>query len=388
MIDNFDYIVVGTGFSGATAANLLAEKGYKVLVIEKRAEIGGNMFDEKDGSGSYVHRYGPHLFHTGISRVYNYVCSFSEFYEYKHKVFGSIDGEIVPIPFNFESIDKLFSKEQAESYKKLLAENYPGREKITINELRQNANSDVKAISEYVYQKVFLNYTKKQWGVGDPSELDGLVTDRVPVALGFGNNYFTDKYQVMPKNGYSLLFGRMLDHKNIQLMLNTDALDVIEIDWENNTALYSGQPFAGKIIYTGQIDSLLKYKFGKLEYRTVEFRFETLPMRRFQQNSVINYPNEHDYTRITEFKHFMQEFPQTDKTTIMYEYPKAHGIADEPYYPVPKNANKETYEKYRNAGQSINNIEFLGRLAEYKYYNMDQAIENAMNLVNRLTKDR
>lgn len=377
---DFDAIIVGAGFAGTVIAQQLADlKDYKVLIIEKRNHIAGNMYDGLNDFGVEVHHYGPHLFHTNSDDVYNYLSLFTDWYDYKHKVIGSIGGKFVPIPFNFSSIDILFDNEKATEYKKLLLKSFPDQHKVSINDLLNHSNENICEFGIYVYENVFVNYTSKQWGI-HPNDIDKSVLNRVPVVLGYEDGYFQDKYQYMPSKGYLNLFQKMLSSNNISVVLNCDINSIIKI--ENDFLYLNNHKVSVPFIYTGMIDALCEYKYGTLPYRSLDMVFENYNIENFQQNSVINYPNEHEYTRITEFKYFTPTNTK-GKTTVLMEYPKTFRNDEngsEPYYPINNNSNDLLYEKYKNDLCKIPNIFLCGRLAEYKYYNMDGAILNALSI--------
>jgi len=373
----FDYIIVGTGFAGSVIAHrLAAEQNKKVLMIEKRSHIGGNCYDFIDENGINIHKYGPHLFHTDNKEVYEFLSKFAEFDPYEHLVLAYIDEKNVNIPFNFNTLYQLFSEERAKRFEKALLEHFLPNQKIPILELKKSADEDLQYLANYIYEKMFVNYTAKQWGV-KPEEIDSSVTARVPVFVGNDNRYFHDKYQVIPKEGYSKIFERMLDHHNIDLLLDTDFDDLCHIDEQK--IYYKGSEFKGKVIYTGPIDELFSYQYGVLEYRSIDLQFETVDQEFFQEVAVVNYPNDHKFTRITEFKHIHPI--KTPKTTILKEYPQAF-VPNEnvAYYPVFTKENQERYEAYNKLSSTINNLALVGRLAEFKYYDMDDVIERALEV--------
>ncbi len=373
----FDYIIVGTGFAGSVIAHrLAAEQNKKVLMIEKRTHIGGNCYDFIDENGINIHKYGPHLFHTDNKEVYEFLSKFAEFDPYEHLVLAYIDEKNVNIPFNFNTLYQLFSEERAKRFEKALLKHFSPNQKIPILELKKSADADLQYLANYIYEKMFVNYTAKQWGV-KPEEIDSSVTARVPVFVGNDNRYFHDKYQVVPKEGYTKIFERMLDHPNIDLLLDTDFDDLCHIDEQK--IYYKGSEFKGKVIYTGPIDELFSYRYGVLEYRSIDLQFETVDQEFFQEAAVVNYPNDHKFTRITEFKHIHPV--KTSKTTILKEYPQAfvpnENIA---YYPVFTEENQERYEAYNKLSSTINNLTLVGRLAEFKYYDMDDVIDRALEV--------
>ncbi|MCF7861680.1 UDP-galactopyranose mutase [Candidatus Woesearchaeota archaeon] len=358
-------LVIGAGMTGATIARKLAEQGEKVLVVEIRNHIGGNCHDYFTRDGNYIQTYGPHIFHTSDREVWEFLSEFTEWNDYQHKVLAHVDGKLLPVPFNLKSLGMSFSKEQAERMKsKLLAE--IGMEKsITILKLREAEDPDLKILGEYVYEKIFLNYTIKQWD-NKPDEIDPQVTNRVPVFVSEDDRYFrNDPFQGIPIGGFQPIFERMLDHKNIKIMLQTNCKDMMKL-------------FNYKHIFvTSPIDQFFEYKFGNLKYRRIHLKFEEHSGPSIQENSVINYPNDHDYTRITEFNKFLNL--DRERTTICKEYPSwSKGYLA---YPLLKEDNMELLAKYNELAKDKKNTYFAGRLAECKYYNMDQACRRGINLV-------
>jgi UDP-galactopyranose mutase len=360
----FDYLIVGAGLAGATMAERLASRlGKKVLIVDTRNHIGGNTYDYYDNDGILVHKYGPHIFHTNSKDVFDYLGNFTDWRPYEHRVLASVDGMFVPIPINLNTINKLYSlnlcNEEVDAF----------LEKKAIKKERVITSEDVviNKVGKELYEKFFKGYTKKQWGI-DAAELDASVTARVPTRNNRDDRYFTDTYQAMPLHGYTKMFEKMLNHPNIKVMLNTDYKEII------NTI-----PFK-KMIYTGPVDYYFDNCFGKLPYRSIEFKFETINEEKYQSTGTINFPNEHPYTRITEFKYLTgQKHP---KTSIVFEYPKDEG---DPYYPVPRPENAELYKKYQQLADEQTDVYFTGRLATYKYYNMDQVVAQSLTLFKKLT---
>jgi len=376
----FDYIIVGAGYAGSVMAERIATQlNKKVLIIEKRDHIAGNCFDFKDENNILIHKYGPHLFHTNNKQVFEYLSQFTSWDIYNHKVLAFIDGKKVPIPFNFNTLYEVFPNELAKRIEKKLLENYEYNSKIPILELKKSTDKDMQFLADFVYEKIFVHYTAKQWGM-KPEDMDGAVTARVPIFIGRDNRYFNDKYQVVPSKGYTEVFKNMLNHKNIKLMLNTDFKEVCKITEEGFEFL--GTEFKGKIIYTGQIDELFNYKFGELPYRSVDMAYETVDKEYYQEAATVNYPNNYDFTRITEFKHIHPT--KSDKTTILKEYPKAYDkTKDTPYYPIFTEFNQEKYNRYLEYSKQWQNLILLGRLAEYKYYDMDDIVERALEVFEK-----
>jgi UDP-galactopyranose mutase len=359
----FDYLVVGAGFAGSVLAERLARgSGKRVLICDQRAHIGGNAYDEYDSAGVLVHRYGPHIFHTNSAEVFNYLSRFTDWRGYEHRVLASVDGQLLPMPINLDTINRLYGlnldSAGVEDYLASVAE--------TRATVRTSEDVVLSRVGRDLYEKFFRNYTRKQWGL-DPSELDAQVAARIPVRTNRDDRYFTDEYQAMPRRGFTRLFENLLDHPNISILLNTDYREIAdEIPYR-------------KMIYTGPIDEFFDLRFGKLPYRSLQFRHETHDRERFQPAAVVNYPNEHDYTRITEFKYLTgQEHRQT---SVVYEFPKAEG---DPYYPIPQAANAAIYKQYRELAEATPGVRFVGRLATYRYYNMDQVIAQALTVYKKI----
>lgn len=377
----YDAIVAGSGFAGSVAARELAEKGKKVLLMEKRKHTGGNMYDVPDENGISVHIYGPHIFHTNSEEVFSYINKFSKWKTFYHRVTGKIDGKFVPIPFNFKSMEMLLGQDRAENLKKLLKGYYPGLAKISVNGLMDCNNSLINELGNYVFEKVFLNYTAKQWGI-PAKEVDTSVLNRVPVVLGYEEGYFQDKYQCMPEVSYTRVFENMLSHKNIEVKTDTNALDFLTV--KEGRIYFDGKPYENPVIYTGAVDELFNYEYGQLAYRSAKMVFEKHNVKYFQDSPVVNYPNENEYTRITEFRHFYSD-KKGDTTTILKEIPLAYDKNAEygniPYYIIPGEKNVSVYNLYKNKALAIKNLYLCGRLAEYRYYNMDACIESALNTV-------
>jgi UDP-galactopyranose mutase len=381
----FNYIVVGSGFAGSVIAERIANVlNQKVLIIEKRNHIGGNCYDYRDENNIIVHKYGPHLFHTDYKEVFDYLSNFTDWYIYHHKVLAFVDGKKVPLPFNLNSIYEVFPQELAKRLEVKLIEKYGYGTKIPILELLKEEDQDLKFLANYVYEKIYKNYTMKQWGL-KPEEISPQVTARVPIYVSRDNRYFTDKYQMIPKDGYTKIFERMLNNPNIKIMLNTDFKEVISIDFENKKIYFLGQEFKGKLIFTGMIDELFNFNYGFLPYRSLDLRFETIEQEYYQEAPVVNYPNDYDFTRITEFKHIHPV--KSDKTTILKEYPKAYQPnVDIPYYPVFTKENQELYNKYKEEADKFENLVLVGRLAEYRYYDMDDVVKRALEVFEERIK--
>ena len=375
----FDYIIIGAGFAGSVIAERIANVlNKKVLIIEKRNHIGGNCYDYRTKEGIIVHKYGPHLFHTNYKEVWDYLSNFTEWRMYHHRVLAFVDGKKIPIPFNLNSLYTIFPKQLAEKLENKLLNKYSYGAKVPILKLRNEKDKDIKFLADYIYEKIFKNYTAKQWNT-TPENIDPEVTARVPVVISRDDRYFNDKYQGVPDEGYTSIFNRMLNHPNIKILLNTDFKEIINIDLENKKIYFLGNEFKGKVIFTGMIDELFEYKFGSLPYRSLNLQFETIEVEYFQEVATVNYPNNYDFTRITEFKH-IHPF-QSFKTVILKEYPKNYKAGkDIPYYPVFKKENRELYYKYKELAEKFENLIIVGRLAEYRYFDMDDVVKRALEV--------
>lgn len=373
--------IFGSGFSGATSARLLADAGFEVILFEQNSHIGGNAYDYEE-DGLLVHKYGPHIFHTDSDEVFEFLSRFTNWTKYEHRVLGKIDGRLVPIPFNLTSLAALFEAQKADYIRQKLTQEIGIGAKVPILQLMEQGDEILKSFAKYVYEKVFYNYTLKQWGF-TPEMLPKGVTARVPVYISYEDRYFTDKYQFMPQHGYTRLFETMLSHPNIKTVTNSSAQ--ITFDDASCTVKIDGAPANGIVIYTGCIDRLLNYRLGVLPYRTLEFKFERHAVASYQPAAVVNYPNEEAFTRISEFSKFT--CPAARHTVIVKEYPNAH-IPEKtiPYYPIEREENKALYESYRNYLSNFANFYPLGRLAEYKYINMDVAVKNAVALCGGIIK--
>jgi UDP-galactopyranose mutase len=360
----FDYLIVGAGFAGSVvAAQMARNSGKKVLLIDRRDHVGGNAYDHYNEAGILVHKYGPHIFHTNSRDVYEYLSQFTEWRQYEHRVRACVEGQLVPIPINLDTVNRIYGLkldvDDMERYLESVAEKPSA--------IRTSEDVVLSRVGRDLYEKMFRGYTRKQWGL-DPSELDASVTARIPVRTNRDDRYFTDTYQVMPLHGYTRMFQNMLDHPNIHILLNVDYRHVMRSVRSRET------------VYTGAIDEFFDFRFGKLPYRSLRFQHDTLDMQRLQPVAVINYPDDRPYTRVTEFKHLSgQEHP---KTSIVYEFPCDGG---DPYYPVPRTENALLYKRYEALAAATPGLHFVGRLATYKYYNMDQVVAQALTLCSRLS---
>ena len=387
MPQRYDAVIVGAGYAGAGCARALAEKGKRVLAAERRPHVGGNAYDRLDDAGVLIHQYGPHIFHTNNKTVFDWLSRFTRWRDYQHRVIANIPDEkggrmTYPVPFNLTSLETAFGAEEGKRLGDKLIAAYGAEKKVTILELRQNADPEIAALADYVYNHVFVRYTMKQWGQ-KPEEIDPNTTARVPVFLSRDDRYFQDTYQGMPLEGYTPMFEQMLDHPNITVELGRDALSSLDVSGDK--VRWEGEEFTGPVIYTGQADELFGFRFGPLPYRTLDFGFETLPREDFQGYGTVNYTVDQDYTRITEFKHMTGQICP-GRTTIVKEYSRAYeGKEGEiPYYAIINLENNALYGRYAALAQRFGNLHLLGRLAEYKYYNMDAIAARALELAETL----
>ena len=364
----YDWIVIGAGFTGATLAERIATQlGKKVLIVDRRDHVGGNAYDFRNEHGILIHRYGPHIFHTNSKRVWDYLSQFTEWRPYYHRVLAYVDGKAVPVPFNLNSLSALFPAAYAEKLENSLLSKYRYGEKVPILAMREQDDGDLRFLADYIYKNVFEGYTKKMWELR-PDELDASVTSRVPVFISRDDRYFQDQFQAMPKSGYTALFKKMLDHPNIHVLLNADYRDV------------QGEIKCDRLVYTGQIDTYFDYMHGQLPYRSLRFDFDTLHSERVQEVGTVNFPNEYDFTRTTESKILTGD--NSPYSTLITEYPQAFVPgANDPYYPIPREENKQRYRLYREEADRLKGkVVFAGRLADYIYYNMDQVVARALKV--------
>jgi UDP-galactopyranose mutase len=360
----FDYLIVGAGFAGSVLAERLASgSGQRVLLIDRRPHIGGNAYDHYNYDGVLIHRYGPHIFHTNSAQIVEYLSRFTRWRPYEHRVLAHVDNQLVPVPINLTTINRLYGltlePSEVEAFLAARAELVP--------EIRSSEDVVVSRVGRELYEKFFRGYTRKQWGI-DPSDLDKSVTSRVPTRTDADDRYFSDSFQSMPLHGYTRMFENMLDHPNIKIMLNTEFEEI------------SAEVVYDRLIFTGPIDEYFDYRFGELPYRSLRFEHQTLNQPNFQPVAVVNYPDESvPYTRVTEYKHLTGQ--QHAKTSLTYEYPAAVG---DPYYPVPRPQNAELFRKYQRLADQTHGVHFVGRLATYRYYNMDQVVGQALALYAKL----
>ena len=365
----YDYLIVGAGFAGSVLAERLASQhDAHVLIIDKRPHVAGNAYDHADEAGVLIHQYGPHIFHTNSDEIYDYLSRFTSWRPYEHKVLAEVRGKLVPIPINRTTLNTLFdldlkTDEEAAAYLASRAE--------PVETIRTSEDVVISAVGRELYELFFQGYTRKQWGI-DPSGLDKAVTARIPTRTNTDDRYFGDKHQVMPRDGYTAMFNRMLDHPNIDVLLSTDYRDVMQ------------EVSAGHTIFTGPIDEYFDFRYGKLPYRSLRFEHKIVDQEQYQPVAVVNYPNPQvPYTRITEYKHLTGQVHP--KTSLTYEYPSAEG---DPYYPIPRPENQELFKKYEALADSTPNVTFVGRLATYRYYNMDQVVGQALATFRRLDAKR
>jgi UDP-galactopyranose mutase len=359
----FDWLIVGAGFAGSTLAERIAtQRGERVLLIDRRNHIGGNAYDRYDDHGLLIHQYGPHIFHTNSEMIFKHLSQFTEWRPYEHRVLANVDGMLVPIPINLDTVNKLYNLD----LKSDELEDWFASRAEKVDEIKTSEDVVVSVVGRELYEKFFQGYTRKQWGM-DPSELDKSVTARVPTRTNRDDRYFTDEYQFMPKHGFTRMFEKMVNHPNIKVMTQTDFREIRD------------QIAFKRLIYTGPIDEYFDFRFGKLPYRSLQFRHETVNTEWHQSVGVINFPQTEEYTRVTEYKHLTgQVHPQT---ALTYEYPSAVG---DPYYPIPKAENAELYKKYERLAMNTPNVWFVGRLATYRYYNMDQVTGQALATFRRI----
>jgi len=363
----FDTLVVGAGYAGSVLAERLAsQSGQRVLVVDKRPHIGGNAYDRYDDAGVLVHPYGPHIFHTNSAEVFDHLSKFTDWRPYQHRVLASVDGQLLPMPINLDTVNRLYGL----SLTSFEVDDFFARQAEKVERVRTSEDVVVSRVGRDLYDKFFRGYTRKQWGL-DPSELDASVTARVPTRTNRDDRYFTDTYQAMPLHGYTRMFERMLAHPRIHVMLGTDYRDIVHlVPWKH-------------MVYTGPIDTFFDSRHGKLPYRSLHFEHVTVRVPEgqplLQTVGTINHPNDHRYTRVTEFRHLTGQ--HHDATSLVYEYPRAEG---DPYYPVPRAENTALFRRYEAEAEQLTDVTFIGRLASYKYYNMDQVVGQALAAYKRM----
>lgn len=374
-------LIIGAGLSGAVIARYLAEKGQQVDIWEKRSHIAGNMYDYEDDHGFLVQKYGPHTFHTKKRELYEYMCRYEDWQDYKLTCGAVWDGKYTPTPFNFTTIDTFYPEEKAEELKKHLLLAFKGRSTATVVEVLGNEDPLVREYAEFLFRNDYAPYTAKQWGVS-PEEIDPSVLARVPLRFSYNVGYFDDPYQVMPVHSFTSFFENLLHHSNIHVELGQDALKQLEI--KDNQVTVDGRPFAGLVIYTGPIDELFHLKYGKLPYRSLRFEWKYSENESIQDAPVVAYPQEKGFTRITEYKKLPVQDKSGSSYALEYPLPYEEGKDMEPYYPVLTKESKEQYAKYKVLAEKVPNLICCGRLADFKYYNMDQALERALDICQKL----
>ncbi|MER8683449.1 MULTISPECIES: UDP-galactopyranose mutase [unclassified Mesorhizobium] len=359
----FDWLIVGAGFAGSVLAERIAsQRQESVLIIDRRNHVGGNAYDCYDEAGILIHRYGPHIFHTNAQSIVDYLSQFTQWRPYEHRVLSLVDGKLLPIPINLDTINRLYGLELTSEQ----LQDFFAFRRETVKEVRTAEDVVVSTVGRELYEKFFRGYTRKQWGV-DPSQLSKSVTARVPTRTDRDDRYFGDTFQKMPAGGYTRMFQRMLDNPKIKIMLQTDYREIRD-----------KIPFQ-QMIYTGPIDEYFDWKLGRLPYRSLRFEHTTLDCEQFQPVAVVNYPQTEKYTRITEYKHLTGQ--QSPKTSLTYEYPTDVG---DPYYPVPRAENEALYKRYEALAAACPEVWFVGRLATYRYYNMDQVVGQALATFGRI----
>ncbi len=369
----FDFLIVGAGFTGATLAERLASLGKKVLVVDRRDHIGGNAYDEYDPYGVLIHRYGPHIFHTNSQKVWSYLSRFTEWRPYYHRVCAVVEGKKIPLPFSLASLRTIFSPRLADKLEEKLITYYGYGVRVPILKLREAEDPDLRFLADYVYRHVFEGYTLKHWNL-KPEELSPAVTARVPVLVSYETRYFQDTYQAMPKEGYTALFRQMLSHTNIKVLLKAA--------WHE----LEGEVRFDRLIFTGPIDEFFSYLYDPLPYRSLRFRLEHHFCSYVYDVGQVNYPNEHSYTRVTEFKHLTGQ-DYLPHTTLAYEYSEAYEPGkNEPYYPIPREESEEGLRLYLEEAKKLKTVFFAGRLGDYRYYNMDQAVARALKLCEEVVR--
>ena len=383
---DYDALVVGAGYAGSVVARELAERaGKKVCVLERRPHIAGNAYDCLDKAGVLIHLYGPHIYHTYDERVHEYLSRFTDFTNYQHRVLANIHGTLMPVPFTHTSLKMAFGPERGEALFAKLVEKVGRDRKVPILDLRAQDDPELEEVADYVFENVFLHYTMTQWGQ-TPDQVDPSVTGRVPVLVGDDDRYFQSPHQGMPAKGYTDLFDHMLDHANIDVFLDVDARDIVRV--EDGKIMAGEKAYEGQVVYTGPLDELFGLDLGALPYRTLDLDFETLPVDEFQPVCTVNYTTSEDFTRITEFKHMTGQVVP-GKTTILREYSKAYepGSGQTPYYAILEPQNKALYASYLERVAGVANFHAVGRLAEYRYYDMDAVVASALALADKLVAE-
>lgn len=376
------YLIVGAGLTGSVIGRELAEAGHDVTIWDRRKHIGGNMFDYKDEHGIIVHKYGPHCFHTNKKELYDYMCKYTDWREFRIICKAVIDGIDTPSPFNFQTIDDFYSVEDAAKLKDAFRSEYPGREFVTVVEALESANDLIRGYAQFLFDKDYSLYTAKQWGMS-PSEIDPSILKRVPLRLSYNDGYFDDTYQVVPVTTYENLFKNLLNHPNITVHLGIEALSRLSKDEQAHTILVDGSD-EYTIIFTGALDELFDCKYGKLPYRSLRFDWKFEDKDSFQNAPLVAYPQEEGYTRIVEYKKLPVQNVKGTSYAVEYPLPYTPDVDAEPYYPVLTEESKSLYEKYQYLASLYNNLVVCGRLADYKYYNMDQCLERSLEMAKQI----
>jgi UDP-galactopyranose mutase len=375
----YDYVIIGAGLSAAVSARMLADAGYKILIVERRNHLGGNLFDEKNEDGILVQKYGPHTFHTNNDKVIDFVTKYADFEEYHLKCEVNIDGVITPSPFNFKTIDQFYDVDKAKILKEKLKATYP-LGKATVLELLDSKDKDIKEYAVFLFEKDYSLYTSKQWGIS-PSEVDPSVLKRVPIEFSYKDWYFYDKFEGIPNGGFMQFMNNMFNSNNIETKTGINGLE--HISFKNNKVLYDNEEV--NVIFTGETDELFNYKFGKLPYRSLRFEYEKHNKKEYQTSAIVAYPShDYGYTRITEYT--KMPFQNFDNTIIAKEYPLSYdsNSNNEPYYPILTKDSQEKIKCYMDEASKYSNLTLLGRLAQFKYFNMDQCVLNAIETMERI----
>lgn len=372
--------IVGCGITGCVIAREYAEKGEQVIVFDRRNHIGGNLYDYVDEHGINVHQYGPHIFHTNSEKVWNFVNKYGKWQDFSLVCGAVIDGVCVPTAFDFTTIDTFFAKEKAEIIKSKLLSKYKNQTTATVLELLECDDADIREYAEFLYEKDYKPYTAKQWGIS-PEKIDKSIFKRVPIRIGYKKAYFDDKYQAMPQGGYTEFLRNILDHKNITVQLNVDVINILSIN--DDQISLKNYPEVNTIFYTGALDELFGYRFGHLPYRSLRFDWKYEDKESFQDMPVVAYPQAEGYTRITEYKKLPHQNVKGTTYAIEYPLPVSDNDDVEPYYPVLTDDSQKVFSQYKELSSTIKNLVCCGRLADFKYYNIDQAIENAINIVEK-----